>query len=232
MNVGIFGGTFDPVHRGHLAVARAAQKAFRLARIYFVPADLPPHKRRAPITPYPHRYAMLALALRDEPGFIPSLIEARDGSREGAPGLPGAGRPGKDRPNYTIDTVRRFRRLLPARDRLFFIIGIDAFREFDTWYKPRELMEEIEFIVVSRPGFTIVEGKFFAERSGAASLDVANGRIHVLRGVAEDVSSTALRASLAHGKVARGFLDDAVADYIRKEHLYEARNKGRGTKDL
>lgn len=193
MNVGIFGGTFDPVHRGHLAVARAAQKAYKLGRIFFVPADIPPHKRRVPITPYPHRFAMLALALRRDHDFIPSTIEARDGA---------------ERPNYTLDTIRRFRATLPKRDRLFFIIGIDAFAEIDTWHKPRELMKEVEFIVVSRPGY--------ASRPPATP----GARVHWLNSVAEDVSSTALRAGLSRGKVAKGFLDDAVVDYIRKEHLY------------
>ncbi|MGH9521750.1 MAG: nicotinate-nucleotide adenylyltransferase [Terriglobales bacterium] len=203
MNVGIFGGTFDPVHRGHLAVARAAQQAFRLARIYFVPADLPPHKRRVPITPYAHRYAMLALALRDEPKFVPSTMEARDGAA---------------RPNYTLDTVRRFRATLPTRDRLFFIIGIDAFLDFDTWHKPREVMKEVEFIVVSRPGYD--------DRRPA----IMGSRVHWLGSVAEDVSSTSLRSALAKGKVSKRFLDEAVVDYIRKEHLYGARDKGRGTR--
>lgn len=204
MNIGIFGGTFDPVHRGHLAVARAAQKAYRLGRIYFVPADVPPHKRRAPITPFPHRYAMLTLALRDEREFVPSLIEWPSPA---------------DRPNYTLDTVRRFRAMLPKTDRLYFIIGIDAFLEIDTWHKPRELMNEVEFIVVSRPGYP-------------SSLSVApNRRVHWLGSVAQDVSSTALRAQLAAGKVGRGVLDKAVVEYICKQHLYGARDKGQGTRN-
>ena len=146
MNVAIFGGTFDPVHRGHLAVARAAQRACKLGRIYFVPADVPPHKQRLPITPFHHRYAMLALALRGQKAFIPSLIESRD---DGLGNEAGRREP---RPNYTIDTVRRFRKLLPKGDRLFFLIGIDAFVDLPTWYKPAELAKEVEFIVVSRPG--------------------------------------------------------------------------------
>lgn len=207
MNVGIFGGTFDPVHRGHLAVARAAQKAHRLGRIYFVPADVPPHKRNVPITPYPHRYAMLALALRNEPKFIPSLIE-----------WSAAADAAGSRPNYTIDTVRRFREMLPAADRLFFIIGIDAFLEIDTWYRPRELMNEVEFIVVSRPGYEIPLPPF-----------AGNARLRWLGTLAENVSSTALRSALARGKIDKRFLDEAVVEYIRKEHLYGTKGKGQGT---
>lgn len=197
MNVAIFGGTFDPVHRGHLAVARAAQREYRLGLIHFVPADLPPHKQRQPITPYPHRYAMLALALRGEKKFVPSLIEAppSDPSKT------------SQRPNYTIDTVRRFKKTLAKGDRLFFLLGIDMFKDIDTWHKPEELMQEVEFIVVSRPGFR---------------LPATGGRktVHLLDGVAEPVSSTKLRAALIARRVPKGMLDPAVLEYIRKEHLY------------
>jgi nicotinate-nucleotide adenylyltransferase len=205
MNVAIFGGTFDPVHRGHIAVARAAQRAYKLGRIYFVPADIPPHKQKAPITSFHHRYAMLALALRQEPDFVPSLIEA--------PGEKPSGRP-----NYTIDTVRRFRALLPRRDRLFFLIGIDAFLDIGTWYKPQELMDEVEFIVVSRPGFAINDMLRAYDPS----------RVHLLRGVAWNVSSTEVRRSLASDRPAKRLLDGAVVEYIRKEHLYELRDRGTG----
>src|SRR3954470_5796360 len=207
MNVAIFGGTFDPVHRGHLAVARAAQRACKLARIYFVPADVPPHKQRQPITPFEHRYAMLALALRDEKTFLPSLIEssrqAAVGSRQG-------------RPNYTIDTVRRFRKGMKKNDRLFFILGIDMFQDIDTWHKPKELLREVEFIVVSRPGYRL------------PTTTVENSRIHLLGSVAENVSSTAIRAALAAGRSTR-VLDPAVSAYIRKEHLYKTKNTVRRT---
>ena len=199
MNVAIFGGTFDPVHRGHLAVARAAQRAYKLGRIYFVPADLPPHKQRLPITPFHHRYAMLALALQGEKSFIPSLIESREDVLSS----------GKPRPNYTIDTVRRFRKLLPKGDRLFFLIGIDAFVDLPTWYKPDELAKEVEFIVVSRPGF--------------APPAIEQKRVRWLSGVVEPVSSTRLRAALASGRATKGLLDEPVVEYIRKEHLYGTR---------
>src|ERR1051326_4556521 len=198
MNVAIFGGTFDPVHRGHLAVARAAQRAFKLGLIYFVPADVPPHKQRQPITPYAHRYAMLALALRGEKKFVPSLIEAPPShlsktSQGGAPA----------RPNYTIDTVRRFKKTLAKDDRLFFLLGIDMFKDIDTWHKPEELMREVELIVVSRPGYRL-----------PATGDM--NTVHLLDGVAEPVSSTKSRAALATGRVPKGMLDAAVVEYIRK----------------
>ncbi|MBV9085858.1 MAG: adenylyltransferase/cytidyltransferase family protein, partial [Acidobacteriaceae bacterium] len=114
MNVALFGGTFDPVHRGHLAVARAALEKFGLKKILFVAADIPPHKVRVPITEYYHRYAMLTLATAGEKAFVPSMLEANG--------------PGATQPSYSIETVRRFRRTLNKSDHLFFLIGIDAFR--------------------------------------------------------------------------------------------------------
>jgi nicotinate-nucleotide adenylyltransferase len=229
MNVAIFGGTFDPVHRGHLAVARAAQQAFKLGRIYFVPADIPPHKQRQPVTPFYHRYAMLALALKGEPRFVPSLIEAPSplsshSGRKG--GVPEARRA----PSYSIDTVRKFRALLPKRDRLFFIIGIDAFLDIATWRKPEELLREVEFIVVSRPGFSMAEAgsrlQALSFKNTPTLAKTGLGRstrnipqVHLLEDVAEKASSTKVRAA-ASGRAAKGLLDEAVVEYIRKEHLY------------
>ena len=230
MNVAIFGGTFDPVHRGHVAVARAAQATYNLGRIYFVPADVPPHKQRQPITPFYHRYAMLALALRGEPTFVPSLIEA-------------PGEETRRAPNFSIDTVRRFRSLLPKSDRLFFMIGIDAFLPIATWRQPEELLRELEFIVVSRPGYSMADiakalpesirgesalsaaaaspaGKL-AESVGTTTLSVSGVTLHLLSSVAENVSSTRVRAAAASGRATKGLLDDAVVEYIRKEHLYK-----------
>src|ERR1700756_4325184 len=101
MNIGLFGGTFDPVHRGHLALARAALGRCKLHRIYFVPANVPPHKQKQPLTGFAHRYAMLALATAAEKAFAPSLLEA---PAEGV-----SGRKEQEKPNYTIDTVRRLK---------------------------------------------------------------------------------------------------------------------------
>ena len=145
MNIALFGGTFDPVHKGHLAVARAvmADPRFKLERIYFIPADWPPHKQQHEITPYIHRYAMLELALEQEAFFTVSEIEACT--------------PGKPQPNYSIDTVRRFRETLGAGDLLYFIVGADAFQQIRSWREPEALLLEARVIVVNRPGVTIAE---------------------------------------------------------------------------
>ena len=146
MNVALYGGTFDPVHNGHLAVAEAAAEAFNLDRIYFVPADIPPHRQSSDITAYHHRYAMLALALAGHKKFIPSILEAPEVIRaEGKLA------------SYSIDTVRRFKRRLKPGDRMSFLIGIDAFLDIAKWRSPVELLRECEFIVVSRPKFSLAD---------------------------------------------------------------------------
>jgi nicotinate-nucleotide adenylyltransferase len=219
MNVAIFGGTFDPVHRGHLNVARAAQQAYNLGRIYFVPADIQPLKQRRPVTPYHHRYAMIALATRDETTFIPSLMEA-------------PGEQARRTPSFTIHTVRCFRASLPKSDRLFFLLGIDSFLTIANWRQPEALLREVEFIVASRPGFSLADVARALPRSmrpkDAVPLrrqpktgDLVLGRVklHILAGVEENVSATEIRKASATSR--SRFLDPAVAAYIAKMHLYK-----------
>ena len=195
MNVALFGGTFDPVHRGHLAVARAAQKAYKLGRIYFVPADIQPFKQRRPVTPYYHRYAMLALATREEKTFIPSLMEA-------------PGDEARRVPSFTIETVRRFRATLPKSDRLFFLIGIDSFLAISSWREPEALLRQVEFIVASRPGFSLADvakalpeslrpkeavTKAFQHRPATGDLALGEVTLHILADVEEKASATEIR---------------------------------------
>src|SRR5205823_1638160 len=146
INIGLFGGTFDPIHLGHIALAHAARERFDLGRIYFVPANLPPHKQREPLAPFAHRYAMVVLATMGEKSFVPSLLEA--------PGVVGINTKSKSRsddhaarPNYSIDTVRRLKQSLKKSDRLLFLIGIDGFDGIASWDWPGGLMLEGEFIV-------------------------------------------------------------------------------------
>ena len=211
MNVAIFGGTFDPVHRGHLAVARAARRRYKLGKIYFVPADIPPHKQRRPITAYHHRFAMLVLATQGEKGFVASLAEARDGEARPAP-------------SYSISTVRRFRAQLAGRDRLFFIIGADAFLDIGKWHRAAELLQEVEFIIASRPGFSL------ADAARALPPTVRPKGLHLMPGVAQDISATQIRQALTQKRKLTRWLPSAVADYIHKEHLYEKAKRGLGRK--
>src|SRR5580698_10377620 len=132
MNIGLFGGTFDPIHRGHLTLARAARERYNLSRILFVPADVPPHKQRQPLSAFAHRYAMIALATAQEKDFVPSLLEAPEDSYAGGPGK---GKTRLAKPNYTIDTVRRLKQSFKKADRLFLLTGIDAFDDIANWYQ-------------------------------------------------------------------------------------------------
>jgi nicotinate-nucleotide adenylyltransferase len=122
MNIGLLGGTFDPIHRGHLALARAARERCDLGRVLFIPANVPPHKQKQDMAAYFHRYAMVVLATMDEKEFVPSLLEAPEPIVISASA--GKGRqadPPKTPANYTIDTVRRLKQTLKKSDRLFFL---------------------------------------------------------------------------------------------------------------
>src|SRR5271156_5422414 len=153
MNIGLFGGTFDPIHRGHLALARAARERCNLARILFVPANIPPHKQRQPLLAFPHRYAMIALATAQEKDFLPSLLEAPEDFDSGT----AKGRTSVARPNYSIDTVKRLKLSLKKADRLFLLIGIDAFSDIAKWHQAEALFRECEFVVASRPGYSLAD---------------------------------------------------------------------------
>jgi len=129
----LFGGSFDPIHNGHLAVARAAAARFGLDRVLFIPAGSPPHKT-ACHAPYADRFRMVELALEGDPRFAVSRLEE------------GAGR------NYSIDTIERVRAQMAPGDELFFLIGADAFAEIGSWRRWRDVAREVVFLVVSRPG--------------------------------------------------------------------------------
>lgn len=232
MNVAIFGGTFDPIHRGHLALAQAARERFHLGRIYFVPADIPPHKQKHPLSSYYDRYAMVSLATAGEKAFAPSLIEA--------PGTAGSGRP-----NYSLETVRKFRAGLKRSDRLFFLIGMDAFLDIGKWYRAEELLQEVEFIVGSRPGFSLAKVESAlpealrlkvpagaADRGGSGGGKLAFGRvaIYLLPEVAVKVSATQVRAAAALGAPLKRMVPEEVAGYIQKTGLYQAGDKPSGGK--
>lgn len=225
MNVAIFGGTFDPIHRGHLAVAHAAADRFRLGRVHFVPADIPPHKVKQPLTPYYHRFAMIALALHGEKNFLPSLLEAPEiVQAEGKLA------------SYSIDTVRRFKQSLKKSDRLFFLIGVDAFMDIAKWRSPVELLGECEFIVASRPGYSLADianalpesirpreelTRLFKRAGAHGSIVLEETTIHLLDAVKESVSATKIRSAAAGGRNIAPMVGPAVAEYVRKEGLYK-----------
>jgi nicotinate-nucleotide adenylyltransferase len=239
MNIGIFGGTFDPIHHGHLALARGAQERFQLGCVHFVPANVPPHKQRHPIAPFFHRYAMVALATMNEKTFVPSLLEAPgDAPITAAKGKKAQADHAPPDANYSIDTVRRLKQTLKKSDRLFFLIGIDAFNAIATWHDAAALFRECEFIVASRPGYSLADvanalpealrpksavTKPFAKQPAKGDLVLAGATVHLLENVHQNVSATAIRDAVAAKKPLTKFVDPAVAEYIKKEGLYRAK---------
>lgn len=225
MKIGLFGGTFDPVHKGHLAVARAAAEQFELGKVYFIPASMPPHRQDERITAFQDRYAMLALATAGEKKFLPSLAEAPEE---------------QDHLSYTIDTVRRFKQSSGQSDHLFFIIGADAFKEVASWHRSEDLLREVDFIVVSRPGFSMADVgdalpktlrppkavlKAFRKSPASGTLAMAGTTIHILDGVNSPVSATEIRRAAASGRAVTRFVEPLVAEYIKKMGLYKAKSR-------
>jgi nicotinate-nucleotide adenylyltransferase len=229
MNIGLFGGTFDPIHRGHLALARAAMEQYKLHRIHFVPANIPPHKQKQPLSPFLHRFAMVALATAEEKAFVPSLLEAPE---EGAIPI----KRGQEKPNYTIETVRRLKRGFKATDELFLLIGMDAFAEIASWHEAEALFRECEFVVAGRPGYSLADianalpeklrpraevTKPFQKQPATGDMVLLGATIHFLGDLRQPASATAIRTAAAAGKPLGKFLDPAVAAYIGKMGLYK-----------
>lgn len=240
MNIGFFGGSFDPIHRGHLALAQAAATRHSLRQVLFVPANIPPHKQKQPLTAFIHRYAMVALATQDERGFVPSLLEAPEfaTARMGTDAFVRPAERSSAAANYSIDTVRRLKQTLKKSDRVFFLIGIDAFRDIAKWRDARALLVECDFIVASRPGYSLRDvaeslpedlrppaavTRPFHKQPAKGDLVLPGVTLHLLEGVQQNVSATAIRTAAARGKPLARWLDPRVADYIRKHGLYRGK---------
>lgn len=183
----LFGGTFDPIHNAHLRIAQEAMERCPLDRILFVPVGNPPHKDATGLTPYEDRFRMVELACAPYPAFEASRLEA-----------------GTER-SYTIDTVKRLRATFAREQRLFFLIGADAFEEIETWKGWQELIRLVEFIVVARPG-----GEYKVP---------AGACVHRLSGLALPVSSSGIRGRLSQGRPTPE-LPKAVREYIEQRGLY------------
>ena len=226
MNIGLFGGSFDPIHKGHVSLAAAAAQRYSLRQVLFVPTNIPPHKQKQPLTAFVHRYAMVTLATQEEKLFVPSLLEAPEA---------GAVVAKRAEANYTIDTVRRLKAGLKKADRLFFLIGIDAFRDIAKWREARALLGECEFVVASRPGYSLRDvaealpdglrpseavTRPFHKQAATGDLVLPGLTLHLLEGVHQNVSATAIRSAAAQGKPLARWLDPRVAEYVKKVGLY------------
>jgi nicotinate-nucleotide adenylyltransferase len=234
MNIGLFGGTFDPIHKGHLALARAAQERCELGRVYFVPTNVPPHRASQPAASYFHRYAMTALATQGEKALVASLLEAPGEfvlhDKKIARGSVAS------TPNYSIDTIRKLKQTtLKKSDRLFFLIGIDAFKDIAKWRDAETLFAECEFIIASRPGFSLADvaaalperfrpraeaTKPFAKQPAKGDLALPGVILHLLDNVNQKVSATEIRDAVRAKHPIKKFVPESVEEYIKKEGLY------------
>jgi len=204
--IALFGGTFDPPHRGHLAIAHAAAKAFRLDQILFAPVGRQPLKLDAHPTSFGDRVAMVAATCRDAAEMQPpSVYPLFAVSTLDAP------RP-DERPNYTVDTLIAIGRQYPGAE-LFNLVGADSFLDLPRWHRPDRLLELAEWIVVTRPGYPLSETPLHLTPAQA-------NRVHVLTEVEEDVSATSLRERLRLGDACSDLLTPSVAAYIALHGLY------------
>lgn len=202
--IGLFGGTFDPVHAGHLAVMREAQRALALDELRVLPAGDPWQKSDRPITPAHHRVAMLKLAMAED---FNAILDTRELRRTG--------------PTYTVDTLSELRGEVGDACVFFWLIGSDAYAKISTWHRAADLRALTHFAVVMRDDASAAS----PPNERFVTLEVARLRpggcaIH-LPIATPDVSSTQIRALVAKGGSARGLITDAVCDYIQTHHLYK-----------
>jgi nicotinate-nucleotide adenylyltransferase len=203
--LGIMGGTFDPIHLGHLVTAEEVRIQYGLDHVIFVPSGQPPHKEILNISDPEHRYLMTMLATITNPYFTVSRVEI-------------------DQPphslTYTIDTIRYFRSYFGEKAHLYFITGADAILEILTWKDYRELLATCTFIAATRPGYSLNRLK---DTLGAACPDTLQN-IHILEIPAVAISSTLIRRRVAEGKTIKYLTPESVTEYILKNHLYRRYN--------
>jgi len=213
MKIGLFGGTFDPIHWGHLRSAEEVREAFRLDRILFVPASIPPHKKRGDASAAADRLEMTRLATANHPGFAVSDVEIA--------------RPGN---SYSIDTLRHFAGKLGRNDSLYFILGIDAFREIGSWKDFEKLFLLSHFIITSRPkcrdllklgDIPVAARKSFCYDSKTNAYRHKSGtRLHFLKLTDIAISASEIRVRVKAGKSIRYLVPPEVEDYIKRRGLY------------
>jgi nicotinate-nucleotide adenylyltransferase len=219
MRLGLLGGSFNPVHNGHLAIARQTREALGLDQILFIPANLPPHKPNGSLAPAQDRYEMVRLAVASDPSLAISDVEIR--------------RPGK---SYSIDTIRLLQQEYGVQTQLFFLIGLDAFLDFPSWRDPQTLLELCQFVVLSRPGLS------FRSLSTVALLppipypslaDLDAGRISRIEAPLGKhgltclklppclISASDIRSRIRQGLPVANLLPPLVESYILQHHLYQ-----------
>jgi nicotinate-nucleotide adenylyltransferase len=197
LRLGLLGGTFDPIHMGHLVIAEAARAAYSLDQVVFIPAGDPPHKGTA-VTAAEDRYAMTLLATASHPGF---QVSRREIERQG--------------PSFSLTTIHEYQQEIGPESELYFIVGADAVLEIRTWHRWEEVLQACHFIAVSRPGFD--SAALDTELPGAL-----RARVSHLLAPGFDLSSTQVRDRVAHGEPIRYLVPESVETYIYKQGLYQA----------
>jgi nicotinate-nucleotide adenylyltransferase len=221
MRIGLFGGTFNPVHFGHLRAALEIREGFGLDEVILIPAALPPHKIPVEVADAADRMQMLNLALENIPGLKLSDVELK---RSG--------------PSYTIDTVQHLKQTLPDPSQIYLIMGIDAFLEINTWKSYNELLEQIPFIIISRPNtggsgthlgwkclkdylvLKISKDYVFSESQNCyRAKDKQPVYIYEVTGL--DISSTRIRSLISKGRPVRFLVPQKVTEFIKSKGLYK-----------
>jgi nicotinate-nucleotide adenylyltransferase len=199
----LFGGSFDPVHHGHLIIARHAAEQMGVDRVVMIPSATPPHKRDRRLAPAADRLAMCRLAVGDDPQFEVSDYETT-----------------LDGPNYTFNTIAHFRQRLGAAVRLRWLVGMDSLNELGTWYRAAELVEACTIVTAARPGYTRPEAG--ALERVFAPAQIARLHAQIIAGPHIDISGTDIRARLRAGASIRYLVPEAVRAYIEARGLYRA----------
>lgn len=208
------GGTFNPVHSGHIKAARVIRKAMTLDKILFIPSYIPPHKETADVASPAHRLRMIELALASYPGFEPSAVEIEARGK-----------------SYSILTLEKIKKTYPEA-MIFFILGVDAFLEIETWREYRRVLDQCSFIVISRPGFRLADaknvlgGKYrdhihtlppFPRKKGEG----LEAKIFLFPFDALDISSTEIRRRIRRGLSIQGMVPKKIESYIFENSLYK-----------
>lgn len=202
LRIGVMGGTFDPIHYGHLVTAEEARVQFLLDRVIFVPSGHPPHKEERESLDPEFRYLMVVIATASNPFFTVSRMEID--------------RPG---PSYAIDTVRELKRELGDEVELFFITGADAILEILTWKEPERILEECVFIAATRPGYDLrrLEENLPESEKGRHRTEP---RVLTMEIPALAISSTDIRRRVREGRPIRYLVPEGVAEFIEKHGFY------------
>lgn len=196
--IGLFGGTFNPIHCGHVKAAESVQNIFSFDRILFIPSYLPPHKESGDVASAAHRLKMVELALASFDRFFPSSVEidARGTS-------------------YSILTLNKIKEMFPQTE-AFFLLGIDAFLEIETWKDYKDVLEQCSFVVMSRPGFRLSEAK---------DILTEKYKIYLLSINTLDISSSEVRERIRKNQSIEGLVPENVENYIKEKRLYLQKNE-------